>query len=126
MWWLQILPKIDNQWSRFGEDIDDVVPQSVLEAHTGLSLEDSNPDEVADPCNWSRSFTNEELRKAQENDHYLNYLLLRKTETETSPSDIELSISSPAVKHWWKSNEYYTISRLKLLLKNFCCLFRMP
>lgn len=70
-------------------------------------MEDSNPDEVADPRSWSRSFSNEELRNAQENDLDLKYLLLRKT--ETSPSKIELSLSSPAVKHWWNSNELLSV-----------------
>ena len=37
--------KIHNHWSRFGEDIDDVVPLAVREARTELSLEDPNPEE---------------------------------------------------------------------------------
>ena len=42
--------KIHNQWSKFGEDIDDVVPLAVREAGIELSSEDPNPDEIADAC----------------------------------------------------------------------------
>ena len=83
------------------------MPLAVREARTELSLEDPNPDEIANACNWSRSFSNKELRKAQENDPDLKHLLLWKT--GTNPSEIELSLSSPAVKHWWNSNELLSV-----------------
>lgn len=48
-----------------------------------------------------------ELREAQENDQDLKHLLHWKT--GSGPSEIELSLSSPAVKHWWNSKELLTI-----------------
>ena len=47
--------KIHHQWSSFEEDIDGV-SLAVREARTELSSEDPNRDEIADTCNWSRTF----------------------------------------------------------------------
>ena len=66
------------------------MPLAVREARTELCSEDSNPDKIADACNWSRSFSNKELRKTQEYDPDSEHLLLWTT--GTSPGEIELSL----------------------------------
>lgn len=70
-------------------------------------MEDSKSDKVTEECNWCGSFSLKELREAQENDHDLKHLLHWKT--GSGPSEIELSLSSLAVKHWWNSKELLTI-----------------
>lgn len=51
------------QWSRFEEDIDDVVSLAVRE--TKCCMEDSKSDKVTEESNWCWSFSQKELREAQ-------------------------------------------------------------
>lgn len=82
------------QWSRFEEVIDDVVPLAVRE--TKCCMEYSTLDKVTEGSNWWL-FIHKELREAQENDQDLKHLLHWKT--GSGPSEIELSLSGPAVEH---------------------------
>lgn len=97
--------KAHEQRSRFKEDIGDVVPLAVRE--TKFFMEDSKSDKVTEGCNWCGSFSHKKLREDQENDQDLKHLLHWKT--GSSPSDIELFLTGPAVKHWWNSKELLTI-----------------
>lgn len=73
------------QWSRFEEDIHDVVPLAVRETKC---MEDSKSDKVTEGCNWCGSFSLKELREAHENDQDLKHLLHWKA--GSAPSETEL------------------------------------
>jgi hypothetical protein len=64
--------KVHEQWSRFGEDVDDVVPLAVRTTQTEWCSKYSESDKVTNGCNWSKGFSHMELREEQENDQDLN------------------------------------------------------
>lgn len=60
------------QWSKFKEDIDDVIPLTVREIK--CFMEDSKPDKVNEGCIWSESLSHTDQRKAQENALYNTWI----------------------------------------------------
>lgn len=81
------------QWSRFIEDVDYVVPLSIRRiklSTTALYTAD----------NWGSKYSPVQFRSFQENDTDLS-VVITWLETDYEPTEAELALSSPNVKHLW-------------------------
>ena len=83
-------------WTHFEEDVDYVVPLTVRK----IEVKDSN-ELTADIVQFGLpQYTQEELRQAQADDVDLG-VIIKWLESEDLPSQLDLSLSSPAVRHYW-------------------------
>ena len=82
-----------NQWSRFFDDVDYVVPLSIwkIKLSTDIFYHEEN---------WGTKHSSEDLRKFQENDPELS-IIINWLESGNKLTESDLSLSSPAVKHLW-------------------------
>lgn len=62
-------------------------------------MEDSKSDKVTEGCTWCGSFSHNELREAQKNNHDLKHLLHWKTGRGPIEIELSLGLSGPAVEH---------------------------
>ena len=117
--------QLHKQWERFEDEVDDVVPLTVrqvtedpdrdpeieddlrliaddydLRSNTRPIEEDDTNGPITSGCNWIESLQVEDLREAQMADEDIGTILTWK-EIDHTPSEGELMLSSPAVKHWW-------------------------
>ncbi len=92
------------QWSRFEEDVNDVVPLAVRavssnnSASTGV-LDEPQGDQEAQRSKVD-SLSKERFREEQAKDPDLE-LILRWLHLQQDPSPLELSLMSPASKYYW-------------------------
>ena len=98
-------PRAHKQWSRFSEDVDDVVPLAVKSVDIQLHC-----------TTWLQGYTNEQLSEAQRKDPSLVHLINWMTK-DIQPSQGEIALCSPTVKHFF-------INRNQLELKNGLLLYR--
>ena len=82
-----------NQWSRFFDDVDYVVPLSIRKIKLSTDI-------LYHEENWGTKHSSEDLRKFQENDPDLS-IIIHWLESGNKPTESDLSLSSPAVKHLW-------------------------
>ena len=97
---------LHNQWARFEDDVDDVVPLAIRR----VTLEDEDVDwdnilstdfpSSEESTAWLPRYTPEELRQAQLNDPGLAKLI-DWLESGKSPALADLYLCSPAVKKFW-------------------------
>ncbi|KAK7481756.1 hypothetical protein BaRGS_00027004 [Batillaria attramentaria] len=85
--------KAHKQWSRFEEDVDDVVPLAYREARISVV-------QSAVSSNWASSWSDQDLRDAQEQDEDLR-VILQWMEREEYPTHAEVMAQSPKVKKLW-------------------------
>ena len=90
------------QWSRFNEDVDDVVPLAIRTVDTGEPMEPSSI--------WITGHTKEQLQDAQLADPCLQKLI-SWISNDIEPKQKELSLCSPDVKRFY-------LNRAHLLYKN--------
>ena len=94
--------KVHNQWVRFLEEVDNVIPLAVRTASLDISPEEilSSEFSIDEQSTWLPHYTSAELREAQQADPELKqkFSLLEDKVTPTVP---DLYLSSPAVKHFW-------------------------
>ncbi len=88
-----------SQWTRFDDDVDDVVPLAVRSVTVMPKLEDEKS-KCQTSTNWVDNYSPAELRQLQLDDHDLAevHRFYDQRDSEDSP---DLALSSPAVKHWW-------------------------
>ena len=79
------------QWSRFEDDVDDIVP---------LALRAVNLDQAERESSWFAGYTPGQLRDYQFGDPTLTKLLIW-AEGGPAPTEQELMLSAPATKHFW-------------------------
>ena len=118
--------RTQEQWSRFEEDVDDVVPLSVRQvdltdrscpvAETSQASQASSgvPDVVSDDsCDadtgWATKYSLDQIREHQLKDPDISKLLTW-TESQYQPSQAELQLSGPAVKYFWSSESLLEVS----------------
>ena len=83
-------------WTHFEEDVDYVVPLTVRK----IEVKDSN-EPTADIVQFGfPQYMQEELLQAQADDVDLG-VIIKWLESEDLPSQLDLSLSSPAVRHYW-------------------------
>ena len=78
-----------NQWSRFEEDVDDVIPLAIRS-----TTSDSSTSVI-----WLAGYTHEDLKAAQEADSDLSRMRTWLT-TGVEPAQKELALCNPAVKYF--------------------------
>ena len=115
------------QWERFEADVDDVIPIAIR--RIGSALVDPMDDEDLQPeMTEIESYSSEQLREKQLLDSDLAPVLTWLQQGE--PSEAELFIKSPIVKHLWKCKsqlelkdgvlfykwDYGTTTKLKLVI----------
>ena len=112
------------QWSRFEDDVDDVIPLAVRTINFQEVLsEDEIPSEQEDLsedivstgnpqgfCNWLTSYSKEELRSLQVADQHLG-VLVAWLEKNHQPSQNELQLSSPTVKRFWQYKDQLCLNQ---------------
>ena len=93
--------KVHEQWSRFDEEVDYVVPLAVRRAEQEADPPEQDRVEQADVelRGWLHRLTPDELRRRQEEDPVLGVLLRWKAEGR--PSQNNVSLESSEVKHYW-------------------------
>jgi hypothetical protein len=105
-----------NQWSRFHEDVDDVIPLAVRQVETVMfevkQVYSQSDEQVDSPevnpetateiheGNWFNSYTSDKIRDLQLSDHDLRPVMLWM-EDGVSPTQHELFLMSPATKYLW-------------------------
>jgi hypothetical protein len=108
-----------DDYSDSSEDIEGDLPslESLFEepAATGesckdgvSSLDEHQPSQDDEDCNWLQQYTPAELRRHQLEDKDLK-TLLTWVETEYTPQQFELQLSSPAVKRYWQHSQQLAV-----------------
>ena len=88
--------RAEETWTHFQEDVDYVVPLTVRK----IEVKDFN-EPITDVVQFGLpQYTQEELRQAQADDVDLG-VIIKWLESEDLPSQLDLSLSSPAVRHYW-------------------------
>ena len=84
-----------DQWDRFHEEVDDIVPLAVR--HISQDESDTEPHE-----DWhlGGKYTTQDLRKMQLEDD-TTAQIIRWLEDDYKPSQAELALASPAIKYFW-------------------------
>jgi transposase InsO family protein len=97
--------KMSDQWERFDNDIDYVVPLTVRLTSASSSNENSNKNSTSDQNSisdlWFPSYTATDLRKHQESDADLK-TIINWLESERIPTQAQLALSGPGVRHYWQ------------------------
>ena len=86
--------KLHEKWKVFNEEVDDVIPLAVRV----VTQDESIPEAVAE--NWLEKYSAAELRAAQLRDSDLRPVI-NWLELEMDPSQANLYLRSPAVRHYW-------------------------
>ena len=94
-----------HQWSRFQQDVDDVVPLAVKSVFCREATE-----------SWLQSYTHKQLSEAQRLDPCLSRLI-DWVSKDITPEQSEVTLCSPSVK-------YFYINRHQLVFKNELLLYR--
>ena len=86
-----------NQWSRFNENVDDVVPLAIK------TLVSNGPNES--PNSWLSGYTHQELQEAQLADSSLKKLI-HWVSNDIEPEQNELFLCSPDVKYFYRNKTH--------------------
>ena len=103
--------RADTEWARFGSDIDYVRPLSVRQLTVAI-----DPPSSQCMSNWLPAYTSKEVRSKQSEDSDLNSVITW-LESDTAPSDTDLALSGPAVKHYWLMKQQLVLNEGVLLYK---------
>ena len=81
---------------RFFDNVDYIVPLSIRKIKLSTDI-------LYHEENWGTKHSSEDLRKVQENDPELSIIMIiiNWLESGNKPTESDLSLSSPAVKHLW-------------------------
>ena len=85
-----------NKWEHFEQDVDYVVPLAVR----AIQASDNKVPNDIDPNLWLPSYSVKELAELQREDSDLRLIILW-LENNIEPTQAELALSSPAVRHYW-------------------------
>ncbi|XP_062602775.1 uncharacterized protein LOC134264500 [Saccostrea cucullata] len=96
------------QWERFQEDVDDVIPLAVRTLQETDKPKETPNTIDKDACNWASALTDEEIRDAQMQDLNTSTLMKWKAENYV-PTELDLSLSSRAVKYFWNCSSQLRI-----------------
>ena len=86
---------MQDNWGKFEEEVDDVVPLAVREVRL-------------EPGGWVENYTKEALKDVQLEDETVGKVL-RWLELDGEPQREELLLADPAVKYFWRFNENLAI-----------------
>lgn len=124
----QFCVRAHSQWSRFGDDVDDVVPlaiRTVTRLNNATDKRDLSADNLLNPptgpiadaqvlagqpsqgCSnttWLGGHGAEEIQRMQEADPEIASLL-RWRSMDKGPSQKELALSGPGAKHFWQCHK---------------------
>ena len=100
--------RMNAQWERFQEDVDDVIPLAVRTLQETDKPKETLNTIDKDACNWASALTDEEIRDAQMQDLNTRTLVKWKTEKYV-PTELDLSLSSRAVKYFWNCSSQLRI-----------------
>ena len=90
-----------NQWSRFEDDVDDVIPLAVRAVGLVSSVASgSNVQDDGEVTNWFGGYSYKELREHQLKDQGIGPVM-RWLESDEVPTTDVLLLQSPSVKHLW-------------------------
>ena len=92
-----------NQWARFEEDVDDVIPlsvRSVAQNSTADDTDDSDSEDGDEQGEWFGGYSWDELMAKQKKDPDIGPVILW-LEGSGKPNPGELELHSPSVKHLW-------------------------
>ena len=103
--------KVHNQWARFEQEVDDVIPLAIRSA----SLIDS-PEEILsadfdvseEESSWLPRYSTMELREAQKSDSELQHIF-QWLENGVTPELNDLYLCSPAIKRFWLARAHLKI-----------------
>ena len=87
--------RANEQWDRFHEEVDDIVPLVVR--HISQDESDTEPHE---DVTWVEKYMTQDLRKMQLEDD-TTAQIIRWLEDDHKPSQAELALASPAIKYIW-------------------------
>ncbi|XP_063040269.1 uncharacterized protein LOC134435312 [Engraulis encrasicolus] len=103
--------RLHEQWARFEEDVDDVIPLAVRYLEPSMET-DSNDHQLQAPeqtpvpqpttpvVNWMQSVSNDQLAQLQKADPIISILHQWK-DTSTLPTKDQVMLESPAVRKFW-------------------------
>ncbi len=94
------------QWSRFENDVDDVLPLAVRAVSSGMtqSLDGDIMDPVVSVNTVAVDLSAENFKKEQSKDPDFA-VVLRWLQDHSEPTVLELSLASPAVKYYWQHRQ---------------------
>ena len=87
--------RANEQWDRFHDEVDAIVPLAIQ--HISQDESDTEPHE---DVIWVEKYTTQDLRKMQLEDD-TTAQIIRWLEDDHKPSQAELALASPAIKHFW-------------------------
>ena len=112
--------KIQDQWSRFENDIDYVVPLTVRVTEVENSSENSDAIKANGPEylseHWFPKYKSDELMQYQESDTDLGKVIQWLKE-KIVPTQAELALSSPETRHYWQLRDQLFFSNGVLFYK---------
>jgi transposase InsO family protein len=88
-----------NQWSRFQDDVDDVVPLAIM------SVRSQTPGSDAVSPNWVDNYEPQQLRDLQTQDPDIGLVIIW-LENKVEPSRRELLLTSPSTRSLWSCRQY--------------------
>ena len=102
--------KVHNQWAKFIEDVDDVIPLAVRSASIDISPEEILSPEftVNEESIWLPCYTSAELHEAQQADSDIKQMF-SWLEDKVTPTVHELYLSSLALKRFWLTRSQLNI-----------------
>lgn len=87
--------RAQDTWGTIENDVDDVIPLAVR----GVTQQSNNIDDT-ELCNWMCVKTTDAVRHEQNQDPDIKRILMWK-ESDQEPTEHELYVCSPAIKHFW-------------------------
>ena len=93
-------PRAHSQWSRFNDDVDDVVPLAIRSIKSDSQVELTNT--------FLKKYTHLELKEAQINDPNIQKLIAFLTSGQ-EPEQKDLSICSPEVKYFFLNRSHLVL-----------------
>ena len=97
-----------NNWERFEDEVDDVVPLATKEVCQSMSIR--RLEEVKEERNWMGGVTDEEWKKLQEEDECVSKIIEWVSKRE-APSQKEWQSQSKGVKDLWRYREQYFLDK---------------
>ena len=96
-----------NQWSRFFNDVDYIVPLSMRNIKLSIDV-------IYYEENWGTKHSVKDLRNFQKNDPNLSIIIIKWFESGIKPSESDLALSSSTLKHLAACSKNKKINRRKI------------
>ena len=92
--------RAQDTWGTIENDVDDVIPLAVRSVtQQSNNIDDAQLDDT-ELCNWMCVKTTDAVRHEQNQDPDIKRILMWK-ESDQEPTEHELYVCSPAIKHFW-------------------------